>query len=151
MEIRKHYGTPLRVQFTPVGESRTHQGSKDECDINRIMRRFEKTGVIEHQNRFQGRYGDFTLFPGDYQEALHQVRDANEMFLTLPAKVRKEFDNDPGQFLDFVTDPSNSDALKELGLTNEAPTPPSDLIEASTPQPKAKAAPAAKNEPSEGE
>ena len=86
-----------------------------DCDINNIMARYERDGVVTHVNRYQGQYGDFTGAV-DYQSALHLVYDAQDCFMSLPANIRKKFDNDPGQFFDFVSDPANADAMIEMGL-----------------------------------
>ena len=128
MEFRTPYSPHKRLQFTPTGVSRTHQSMAPECDINNIMRRFEKTGVLDHLNRYEGSYGDFTAVPSDYHEAINSVMETNEMFLTLPAKIRKRFGNDPGQFLDFVQDPSNQDDMIKLGIAFPKDRP-GDLIE----------------------
>ena len=60
------------------------------------------------------------------------------MFLDLPAKVRDRFKNDPGQFLEFATDPSNVDELVKMGLATKVHKP-GELIE--TPPPKREEAP----------
>ncbi|AXL14645.1 internal scaffolding protein [Microviridae sp.] len=108
-----------RKQIKIEGESLTHQSMKDECDINNIMKKWEKTGILEHKNNFQGQYGDFTQVPSDYHESMNQVLAANEMFETLPAKIRKQFGNDPGQFLDFATDPENNQKMIDMGLKGQ--------------------------------
>ena len=41
------------------------------------------------------------------------------MFMALPSKVRREFDDDPGTFLDFANDPKNTDRMIELGLVKK--------------------------------
>ena len=122
-----------RFQFETRGPSLTRQSSKDECDINRIMRKFEKTGILEHRNTFEGSYGDFTDTPQDYHEAIQQVMDAQDMFMSLPAKVRRQFGNDPAEYLDFVADPQNADRMVELGLATRPPAAP-DVVE--PPKPK---------------
>ena len=38
------------------------------------------------------------------------------MFEELPSQIRKKFNNDPAQFLDFVQNENNKDALYEMGL-----------------------------------
>mgnify|MGYP000064304778 CR=1 FL=1 len=104
-----------RVAVKPVGESLTQQSMAAETDINRIMKRYEKTGLLEHVNNYQGDYGDFTAAV-DYHTALNQVMAARDMFMSLPASIRGEFANDPGLFLDFVEDPANRAKMEEMGL-----------------------------------
>lgn len=109
-----------RVRFRTVGPSRTHQAAKRECDINKIMERWQKTGVMTHLNKYEGRYGDFADVQ-DYQTSMNQVLEADAMFMSLPAKVRARFGNDPAAFLEFATDPENSDELVKLGLAKPRP------------------------------
>jgi len=121
MKIRKPLDARKRVSLDCSGPSRTKQSFSRECDINGIMARYEKTGVIEHVQSFSGRYGDFLGFES-YHEACNKVIAAREMFQSLPARVRSRFDNDPGRFVDFASDPENLDELRELGLAHERPT-----------------------------
>ena len=114
MIIRKAYDR-TRTPFETKGESLTHQSMAPECDINRIMAKWQKTGVIEHANTFNGDYGDFSEIP-TYQEAMNKVIRGQEVFMTLPSSVRKRFDNDPHQFLEFATDPQNGDEMVAMGL-----------------------------------
>jgi len=107
----------------------TKQSFKDECDINNIIKKFMKTGLMEHVNRYQGDYSDICAFD-DYQTSLNQVIEAGEMFSSLPAKIRSRFGNDPAAFLDFVGDPVNAQEMIDLGLAKprgqeEAGTAPS--------------------------
>jgi len=114
-----------RLTFFCAGPSRTKQNFTAECDINSIMTKFEKTGVIDHVREHGASYGDFLSLPVNYQEACNQVIAAGDMFASLPSKVRKAFDNDPGDFLAAIdaaqTDPAVRDRLVKLGLlqTNE--------------------------------
>lgn len=134
-----------RVQFSTTGPSLTKQSHMKECDINLIMAKWEKTGILEHRNTHEGSYGDFTSAPGDYQESLNAVLDAETMFSELPSKIRRRFGNDPGQFLDFVQDPDNADEMVSLGLSDgpskdevleDPPTPPKPAKTAPTPPPE---------------
>lgn len=119
MKIRRHFDKHERVHPSISPVSMTHQSHKDECDINNIMRKFEKFGVLEHRNNYQGQYGDFTAVPQDYQEAMSSVLAAQEMFLELPSKIRRRFGNDPGAFLDFATDPQNGSEMVAMGLADK--------------------------------
>lgn len=103
--VKQHVGVTSHVQ----------QHMKEQCDINQIMAKYEKGQVIQHVNRYQGAYGDFTMAP-DYHEALNRLRSAEEMFGTLPARLREKFANDPGNFLDFVNNPENEDEMRKMGL-----------------------------------
>jgi len=143
MEIRKAYDR-TRLTFKTVGESMTHQSMAPECDINRIMAKWQKTGVIEHANQFQGQYGDFSEIP-TYQEAMDKVIRGQEVFMTLPSSIRRMFDNDPGQFLEFATDPKNLDQMIEMGLAEREVIEP-ETKPAAKPKAASKAPPEASPE-----
>lgn len=95
--------------------SLTQQHQKEEADINTIVRRFGLTGELPQNVRMPS-YGDFTGV-GDYQSALHAIREADEAFMAMPADVRSRFNNDPAAFVDFCSDPANLEEAKKLGLT----------------------------------
>lgn len=107
--------------------ARTQQHFKEECDVNLIMKRFERTGVLDHLSQFEGKYGDFLDVPQDYHSAVNQVIAAQDMFMTLPGAVRALFENDPGKFLAFVDDPANHDRMVELGLARAVDQAPAVL------------------------
>lgn len=125
-----------RVRFFTEGPSRTKQSMKAECDINGIMKRYEKTGVVTHLAQRQGYFADVSEVP-DFDLALETVRKAEDMFMSLPAKIRKEFGNDAAAYVQFCSDPANHDRMVDLGIadkpevvkpvevvvTNPAPTP----------------------------
>jgi len=115
VKIRRPYEKRLRVPTATIGESRTKQSFKEECNINNIMKRYEKTGVVNHLAETQGNYGSYIDAPS-YHAAMSQICRANEMFGLLPSKVRYRFDNDPARFLAFVHDPENAAELVEMGL-----------------------------------
>lgn len=105
-----------RVSIKFPEHTMAKQAMKEECDINRIMKRYERDGIIDHANNFNGNYGDFTKLPECYHDACNQVIAAQEMFMTVPASIRAKFGNDPGRFLAFVEDPSNEKEMREIGL-----------------------------------
>ncbi|AXL15154.1 internal scaffolding protein [Microviridae sp.] len=109
---------PLSKSFTnslPI----TKQSFKDECDINRIMAKYQQTGVLEHvkyvSEDASSNYGNY-LNSYDYHDAYNAVLRANEMFDTLPSSIRSKFENDPAKFLAFSQDPENDSEMKKLGL-----------------------------------
>jgi phage internal scaffolding protein len=113
-------GSRYRVSLD-CGPGLAQQHFKDECDVNRILAKYQRTGLIDHVNRFNGDYADLSDVP-DFQASLDAVISAQEAFLTLPSSVRKQFDNDPAAFLDFVHNPDNRDEMVKMGLA-KAPAP----------------------------
>lgn len=112
-----------RLQIDPIGPSLTQQNFQKECDINNIMRRFNKTGVLSHENPAKPGYGDFTGFD-DYHSSMNKILEAQDSFMTVDATIRARFHNDPGEFLEFTTNPDNAEELIKLGLatrTEDAP------------------------------
>lgn len=103
--------------FACVGDSMTVQADAREADINFIMERYTKTGQMPPPSRVP-RYGDFDGI-SDFRSALEAVSAAQEAFMSLPAKVRAKFENDPAQFLDFAEDPANLPEMVELGLVSK--------------------------------
>ena len=83
--IRSRYDRKS-VKTAVGGESKTEQSHKKRCDINQILARYKKTGVIEHVRNEAGLYGDFTN-AGDYQSALNSIIQVQEVFAKLPPIV----------------------------------------------------------------
>ncbi|WNK14385.1 MAG: internal scaffolding protein [Microvirus sp.] len=101
----------------------TRQEFADECDINLLMERYETTGVVSHVNRAAPVFLDTTLYKG-LQASMDAFKEASTAFLALPAKVRKEFDNDPQAFVDFAVNPENVERMREWGLAAPAAVKP---------------------------
>lgn len=104
-----------RVVYVNDEPSLTKQSFSEDCDINVIMARFEKTGVLPSSVNDSPRYGDFSDVV-DYDESLRVVMEADEAFMSLPAKVRARFQNDPSELIEFVRDPANMQEARDLGL-----------------------------------
>lgn len=138
--MTEHYhasNLPPRVQLTCLDETRTVQSEAESCEINNIMRKYERTGLIDHVKE-NGRYEDL---PGevDFHEAMNLVSEAQQSFDDLPATIRKEFHNSPGEFLSFVENPENVERMAELGLTNPSTTPLGEPLQPSTAAPEGNA------------
>jgi len=116
VKVRDEFSERVRVIAKNTGiPSRTKQASKDECDVNNIVKKYTQSGVLTHVRMSQPQYGDFTQV-ADYQTALNAVMQAQETFSQLPPKIRARFGNDPGQFLEFMEDPKNDAESRHLGL-----------------------------------
>jgi phage internal scaffolding protein len=111
--------------------SLTQQQFKEEADINTIVNRFLKTGVLPTPNTFP-QYVDFEgVF--DYQSAMNLVRAADESFMRMDAKVRSRFNNSPQEFLEFFADPANIEEATRLGLAIPQPSAVTKVTEEATP------------------
>lgn len=124
----------ISVDFSQT-VSLTQQHFRDECCIHRILEQSMRTGAVQNVTRAIARYGDFTEV-NEYRENLHKISEANDAFAQLPAAVRREFDNDPGKFFEFASNPANIDKLRELGLAKPAePSPPEKGTQAGSEEP----------------
>lgn len=103
-----------RKQYFCEGPSMTKQSEAAACDVNLIMKRYEKSGLLP-VSAFLGTYEDVSSGVS-YQEARNQVIRADQAFMSLPAHVRTRFMNDPGLFLEAVSDPARTAELQELGI-----------------------------------
>ncbi len=100
--------------------SLTQQQFAVESDINTIVDVFMKTGHLPDPVSMP-QYVDYEgVF--DFQSAMNVVRQADENFMRMDAKVRARFHNSPQEFLDFFADPANQDEAIRLGLAVPSPT-----------------------------
>lgn len=125
----------IKVALTCPPPGRTKQSFKAECDINTIIKRFMKTGVLDFVAKNEPRYGDCTGI--EYTKAMQTVAAAKSLFNDLPAALRARFENEPALFLDFIQDEKNRDEARELGLLK--PVAASSPPEATPPAPPPRA------------
>jgi len=108
---------------------RTKQAPKDECDINNILLRYKRSGLVSHLAKGVPTYMDVSEV-GDYKGAMDHLRATEKFFAGLPAKIRERFDNDPVAFLDYASEVPEADLKVELGdiakvvLEKQKPAPP---------------------------
>ncbi len=135
--LRSSYSkkAPIRLNF--IGPGRTKQSFQEETDINTIMARFVKTGMLEFVNKHNPQYGDVSNV--DFQTSMETVAKSREMFADLPAKIRDRFNNDPAELLEFLDNPENKEEAVLLGLAKPAPKAPEKEKEPTPPATKAEA------------
>lgn len=117
--IVRHNTKRKRFQITFPEKGRTKQSFKDESDINNIVAKYQKTGAMAHVNQHGPEYGFATSH--DFSSAMRLITQAQNMFNGLPSTIRNRFNNNPGEFLDFVQDANNHDEMLELGLAPKDP------------------------------
>ncbi len=132
---------PLSSGVRPVidcskDKIRTKQHFKHEVDINSIMSKYLKTGVMTQDalSKRQATFADVSQM-GDYKECHDKVIAARAAFMTLAPAVRSKFENNPAQILDFLADEANRDEAIELGII---PKPEPEPIAESAPEPAPK-------------
>lgn len=104
--------------FLSTKPSLTQQHFKDESDINMIIARYNRTGVLVDPSvprSGSALFGDFSEIK-DFQSAQNAICAAAEAFGELDSKIRRRFNNDPGQLISFLDDPANYDEGVKLGL-----------------------------------
>lgn len=112
MQKRNDSKTALDFSDSP---SLTEQHHADSVNIHNIVRQHAETGIITHINNKQPVYADLSSAP-DFIAAQNIIANARSHFEEVPSQIRKQFDNDPAQFLEFISNPENKTALDELGL-----------------------------------
>jgi len=127
-----------RVSISFEGEiSMTEQSHKDACDIHNILKKSEKTGILEHVNNAAPYYGEMPTGQ-EFHNHMNIIARAETMFETVPSKLRQRFENDPAKFLDYISDQKNYQDMFDQGidvshLTKPEPkTAPKTQVENST-------------------
>lgn len=70
----RHPYERVRVTTTFSGKSMTHQSHAESCDINNIIRKFDRTGVLPPSTRPE-QYADVTGLQGDLTERINTSRE----------------------------------------------------------------------------
>lgn len=126
--LKTAFGVDADGELVPQ-VSMTKQEFLPDCDIHNILAEFKVTGQIKHlaANTAAGVYADLSGLP-DFQTALNTVVAGEAAFASLPSKLRARFENDPAQFLDFMSNPDNQDEAIKLGLAVDTrpPAPPQE-------------------------
>lgn len=127
--------------------SMTEQAHKDEFDINRLIKRATRSGVLATVDQIRSvYYGDFSEVGQSFENHL-KIKEAEERFLALPSDVRDYFHNDPKRLLDALGDDKQLGKLIDLGLVRK-PDPVVGTPENPIPvAPAVPSSPAAENTP----
>ncbi|WNK14810.1 MAG: internal scaffolding protein [Microvirus sp.] len=94
--------------------SLTQQSGAEDADINVIVARYMRTGVLPQIQ--MPPLGEDFVESWDFRSAMDNIVAAKQSFDMLPANVRYKFKNDPAEFVDFCEDPDNLPQLRKWGL-----------------------------------
>lgn len=111
----------------PSGNSRVQQHFKDEVDINNILAKYKKTGVITHVARARKLYGDFTQVK-DVAEAMDVSARAKSIFEELPAEIRNRFKNSIPGFFEYIGKEENLEECYKLGIYDRPKAPEPEKV-----------------------
>lgn len=144
MKIRSLYEMDKEAKQRTLfdGPSLTQQHFRNETDINAIMLKYRTTGFLVDPLTPRTKvpmYGDFSGVP-DYQTAHIMIAQAKEAFEALPSYLRKRFNNDPRQFVEFCNDPANAEEMLKLGILEKReiePVAPEPVVPVLSGEPKA--------------
>lgn len=102
--------------------SLTRQADKDACDINVIIKKCQKSGVVPFFLDANAMYGNFESGL-DFHALMSRCEAAKQQFDLLPAAVRARFDHDAGKAIDWLSDPKNDVEAVKLGLKPKSVLP----------------------------
>lgn len=109
------------VKTMSVGLSRTQQHFADECDVNKIMEKYNRTGVLIDPlvpRKQSPSYGDFADQP-DFGTAQNMLAAGKRAFEELPEEIKERFGNNPQKLMAFLENPQNREEAQRLGLVKE--------------------------------
>ena len=120
-KIMQNYNKPERMvqrrQTQLSAKKLTDQSFKKACDINNIVKQFQKTGVLPPVTKTP-QYGDFSEVP-TLETTFEVVNEARKTFMELPATIRKLIDNDPSKLETFIANADNKEICLKYGLLQE--------------------------------
>ena len=114
------YNPPKIPGFSSDQPSMVQEQFADACQTDTIIRKYNMMGVNPFIASGGSQYLDTTEIPSFVAAQNAQVK-VKEYFEGLPSDIRLEFNNDPMQFAEVVSDPRNADYLREIGVL--APLP----------------------------
>lgn len=121
--IHSRYNLPPQVSIAFLEPTLAQQHFADEVNINSIIAKYNATGFLVDPTVATSRmpqYGDFSDVV-DYHTAQTAIATANQNFALLPSAIRKRFNNDPAELLQFLEKEENRDEAVTLGLINPLP------------------------------
>lgn len=78
------------------------------------MEKYHLTGHLNRPDKI-ARYGDFSGY-SDFHGLKNRLIQAEEEFMALPSQIRRRFNNDAGEMIDFINDPENATEAALMGL-----------------------------------
>lgn len=104
----------VKVTLRCDDDSLTKQEFLPDTDVKTLMDRFMQTG--QRQVAVEPTYGDATVFPESFQDAMEIVAQTHEAFDALPSQLRNFFENDPSNYLRALQSEEGRQAITDHGV-----------------------------------
>jgi hypothetical protein len=128
-KIRTAHSPRIRMRKKFSKPSMTKQEFKDECDVNKVVDHYMKTGHLNAYDESKALYLDFTKLPSsNYQETLNMIAAASAAFDALPASARERHNNDVGKFLEAVSLDPDSVFIDPVRVARNVPVIPATPV-----------------------
>lgn len=134
MNFYTRFNPPVSPSVRFTMPSLTEQAHAAETDINGIIARYKKTGVLGTPDQIRDMFfGDFSEVGSRFECALITA-DAKEQFMALPIEARREFGHSLEDFLKALDDPTQLERFVKVGLVK---APPKETATPDNPDPVA--------------
>lgn len=118
MKIRRRVTNPISDQ---PPKYKTRQQPAEQTDINGIVERARRGITPTWINSRSPIFADMTDVPKDLLTAYQKIESAEEAFMSLPAKIRTQMDNNPLNLESWLSDPANRSDAEFYGLMMKKP------------------------------
>lgn len=95
---------------------KTIQEQAQATDINHILERYQRTGLIDHLAKHEPQYGEFAAY--DFQANQNMIAKITQTFEELPSTTRKQFDNNVELFMEYISVPENIKDMEDGVVDN---------------------------------
>ena len=134
LDARRRSGRDCVKKF--VGPSLTDQSSKQQQDVNNIVKQYALMGYTAgtFQDMAEQVYADAKAFTDttqipDLMTAHNMFASAKEQFIqTVPAQIREQFGHDAMKFYNFVMDEKNEAQVKAMFNIKNMPAPSAEQL-----------------------
>jgi len=128
-KVRHRFSERIAFIAPWADDDRTQQHFLHQVNVNNIVAKYRKTGIVEHVKRAQARYGDFSEL-AEFATNMDKVAKAQQGFEALPAAIRNEFKNSIPGFFEYIQDPKNREQCEKWGIFNKKPDAPAEPVPA---------------------
>lgn len=128
--ISSAYSEPKPKHIYIPGETKTEQHHADNLSIDRLLANVQRPDDIPGSSTERA-HNNALLMP-NFQDAQNEIAKAKENFELLSHEQKLEYNNDPNQFIQQLSNIDNLQANIKKGLVN----PPDEVKEALKPKPK---------------